>query len=113
MMDGKFYAVEAKLSATGFTKKADEIDKFIKKISLIRPDVAALAFEQYCDSEAELDSSKAYLKKVVEDISQKVGQHIKIETVIASDFKEFNEFPVDLGYWGKRVLKMRNKINGR
>ena len=38
MMDGKFYAVEAKLSATGFTKKADEIDKFIKKISLIRPD---------------------------------------------------------------------------
>lgn len=113
MMDGKFYAVEAKLSATGFTKKADEIDKFIKKISLIRPDVALLAFEQYCDSEADAESAKKDLKGVVADISQKIEEQIKIETVVASDFEEFTEFPVDLGYLGKRVLKMRNKINGR
>src|SRR3989338_5548721 len=49
MLGGKFYAVEVKFSSIGFTKNSDEIEKFIKKISLIRPDVAILAFEQYCN----------------------------------------------------------------
>ncbi|MDP3049690.1 MAG: hypothetical protein Q8N12_09745 [Thermodesulfovibrionales bacterium] len=113
MLDGKFYAVEVKLSANGFTEKPDIIEKFIKKISLIRPDVALLAFEQYCEPEADAESAKKELKGVVADISQKIGEQIKIETVVASDFEEFNEYPVDLGYWGKRVLKMLDKINER
>ena len=113
MLDGRFYAVEVKLSATGFTKKQDEINKFIKKISLIMPDVALLAFEKYCDLETNVVSAKEELKNVVKDISQKVGQHIKVETVVASDFEEFNELPLNLGYWGKRVLKMLVKNRNR
>ena len=111
MLDGRFYTVEVKLCATGFTKKPDEIEKFIKKMLLIRPDVALLAFEKYCDLEADLVSAMEELKNVIKDISQKVGQRIKIETVVATDFEEFNEFPVDLGCWGPRVLKLFDKIN--
>ena len=113
MMDGKFYAVEVKFSSTGFTKKPDEIEKFIKKISLIRTDVALLVFEQYCDSETDLDSAKDDLKKVLEDISRRTGECIKIKTVVASDFAEFNEFPVSLGHFGNRVLKMLYKLDSK
>lgn len=113
LVDGKFYAAEVEMSAISFTKKPDEIEKFIKKVSLLRPDIALLAFEQYCAPAADEESAKKDLKVVVEDISQKIGRQIKIETVVASNFEEFNEFPVDLGYWEKRVLKMLDKISER
>lgn len=97
VLDGKFYAVEVKLSAISFTNDSDKIDKFSQKIKLIRPDVALLVFEQYCDEEAEVQSTKQELNKVVTCISKSVGKYIRVETIVASDFPEFAEYPVDIG----------------
>jgi hypothetical protein len=110
VLKGKFCAVEVKLSAISFIEKSGEIKKFTEKIKLIQPDVALLVFEQYCESETDLEATKQALKKVVEEISQSVGQHIKIKTMVASDFLEFNEFPAELGPWGRRVLEMLEKM---
>lgn len=43
---GEFCAVEAKKTVRAFLQ-AQEIDKFIKKVKLIKPNVAILAFEEY------------------------------------------------------------------
>lgn len=97
VLEGKFYATEVKKSANNFTKKSDEIDKFIEKIKLIRPDVAQLVFEQYCEEEADIQSAKQELKKVAANISKSLGKYIKVETVVACDYPEFSEYPVDIG----------------
>lgn len=110
VMGGRFYAAEVKLSAIGFIEKPDEISKFIEEIKLIRPDIALLVFEQYCEPETDLEATKIKLNKVLAEIAERVGRHIAVETLVASDFLEFNEYPVDLGYWGKRVHKMFDSI---
>jgi hypothetical protein len=110
ILEGKFYAVEVKLSAISFFQESDSIKKFTEKIKLIQPDIAFLVFEQYCDSEAEIESTKQKLKKVIEELSQNVGKNIKIEIMVASDFPEFNEFPVELGSWGRRVSEVLDKM---
>lgn len=107
VLEGMFYAVEVKLSAIGFTEKLGEIDKYIEKILLIKPDVALLAFEQYSESKKDIGKAKQKLKEVVGNISMKIGKYIKVETVIASDYPQFNEHPVDLGRYGDRVNKIR------
>jgi rubredoxin len=110
VIGGRFYAVEVKLSAIGFTEKPDEINKFIGEIKLIRPDVALLVFEQYCELEKDVESTKVELRKVAEHISGSVGKHIKVETLVASDFVEFVNHPINLGYWGNRVSKLVDSI---
>lgn len=107
---GKFYAVEVKLSAIGFINKLDQITKYIDKILLIRPDIVLLAFEQYSESGDDIDIIKQKLNEVVDNISQKVGQYIKVETVIAYDFKEFNDHTIDMGYYGDRLKKIRSMM---
>ena len=109
VLDGMFYAVEVKLSAINFSESSEEIIKFTEKISLLKPDVALLAFEQYCKNENDLESAKNKLKEVVSDISRKIGQQIRVETIIASDFPAFNEHPIDIGYYGNRVIKILYK----
>ncbi len=99
VVEGKFYATEVEKSASSFTSKTDEINKFIKKINLIRPDVALLVFEQYCKEGENAEPIKEELKKVVADISKNVGNYIKVEIVVASDYSEFSEYPVDLRYY--------------
>ena len=89
VLECKFYATEVKKSANSFTEKSDEIDKFIEKINLIRPDVAQLVFEQYCEEEADIQTAKQELNKVVANISMSLGKYIKVETVVASDYPEF------------------------
>ena len=113
VIGGRFYAVEVKLSAIGFIETPDEINKFVEEITLIRPDIALLVFEQHCESETDLETTKIKLKKVLEDIAGRLGNHIKIESMVASDFSEFGEYPVDLGYRGKRVRKFFDSIERR
>jgi hypothetical protein len=103
VINGKFYAAEVKLSAINFTKTKDMIDKFIEEIKLIQPDIALLIFEQYCESESDIEKTKIDLKNVAEIISKSVGEYTKVETLVASDFSEFVNHPINLGYWGKRV----------
>ncbi|HEY5140932.1 MAG TPA: hypothetical protein VIJ25_16690, partial [Methylococcales bacterium] len=105
VLEGKFYAAEVKLSAASLTKKPGDIEKFVNKINLIRPDVALLIFEQYCEDPVDLKQTRKDLETTIADISARVGEYVKVETVIASDFLDFSEYPIDLGYQGKRVDK--------
>ena len=113
VIGGSFYAVEVKLSAIGFIEKPDEINKFVEEIALIRPDIALLVFEQYCESETDLETTKIKLEEVLKDIAERVGKHITVETMVASDSSEFDEYPVDLGYRGRRVRKFLDSIERR
>jgi hypothetical protein len=106
VMGGRFYAAEVKLSAASFIEKPDEIIKFIEKIKMIQPDTALLVFERYCESEVDIRNIKTKLDEVILEISRKVGRHITVKSLVASDVQEFNEYPVDLGYSGERVQKM-------
>lgn len=110
VLDGKLYAVEVKLSAIRFIEQEEEIEKFIKKINLIRPDVALLAFEQYCESDADVEMIRQKLKKAVDDMSAKIRKQIKIKTVIASNSLDFNDYPVNMGFYGKRFSDLLYKI---
>jgi ribosomal protein S27E len=103
VLEGKFYAAEVKLSAAGFTREPDDIKKFVNKINLIRPDVALLVFEQYCEDSVDLEQTREDLGTTIADISARVGDYVKVKTVIASDFSDFSEHPIDLGCQGKRV----------
>jgi hypothetical protein len=105
VIGGIFYAVEVKRSVIGFIDKDGEVTKFIQKINMIRPDVALLVFEQYCESEDEVERIKKELKKILQYISDKVSTRVKVQTLVASDSPEFRDYPDDLGYYGKRVSK--------
>jgi len=110
VIGGMFYAVEVKLSAISFIEKQDEINKFIEEIKMIRPDVALLVFEQYCESVNDVDNTKIELMKVVDRISRNVGKSIKVKTLVAAEFQEFINHPADLGYCGNRVYKLLDSI---
>jgi hypothetical protein len=86
-----------KKSANSFINKPDEIGKFINEINLIRPDVALLVFEQYCEEGENAEPIKEKLKNVVADVSKNVSNYIKVEIVVASDSPEFCGYPVDIG----------------
>lgn len=100
---GKFLALEAKKSAASLIEKPQEISKFTEKIRMLRPDAAWLVFEQYCESETDLTTTKARLGAVVKEIAESVGTRTIVNSIVASDFPDFNEHPVDLGYSGWRV----------
>lgn len=105
MLDGAFYAVEAKLSASLFLNKAQALDKFVKVIGLLRPDVALLAFERYCAEGEDVEATKARLAEAAKAIRERIGPWTKLEIVIAHDVEGFNDFPADIGWYGRRVSK--------
>lgn len=103
VLDGKFYTAEVKLSVSLFINKPGEVDKFVKEINLIQPDVAMLAFERYCESEEDVEATKASLIKVSDDIRKRIGSYIELKTIVAYDVQGFNDHPVDLGWFGRRT----------
>jgi hypothetical protein len=105
MLDGAFHAVEAKLSASVFLNKADTLDKFVKMIGLLRPDVALLAFERYCAEGEDVQATKARLAEAARVIRERVGPWTKLEILVAQDVEGFNDFSADLGWYGHRVRK--------
>ena len=106
VLDGKFYAVEVKLSAFLLIKKPSEIDNFIKEINLIQPDVAMIAFERYCESEEEIEATKATLVKVSDNIRKRLDPFIELKIIVAHDVQGFNDHPSDLGCFGRRTQSM-------
>ncbi len=105
MLDGVFYAVEAKKSASIFINKQGAIDKFIKVIEMLRPDVAVLAFERYCLEKEEEQEMKSRLVEVVKVIQERISPWTKLETHVAQEVAGYNDFPTDLGFYGPRVHK--------
>lgn len=103
VLNGDFYAIEVKLSVFLFINKPGGVDNFVKKINLIQPDIAMLAFEQYCESEKDLAATKASLTKVSDEIGKRLGPHIKLKTIVACDVPEFNDHPAELGHFGRRT----------
>lgn len=103
VLDGKFYAVEVKLSVSLFINKPGEVDKFIKKINLIQPDIAMLSFERYCEPEENVSATKASLIKASDEIRNHIGSHIELKTIVAYDVQGFNDHPADLGWFGRRT----------
>lgn len=105
MLDGAFHAVEAKLSASIFLNKAEALDKFVKMIGLLRPDVALLAFERYCAEGEDAQATKARLAEAARVIRERIGPWTKLEILVAQDVEGFNDFSADLGWYGRRVRK--------
>lgn len=105
MLDGEFHAVEAKRSASIFLNDTEALDKFVKMIGLLRPDVALLAFERYCAEGEKVEATKARLAEAASVIRERIGPWTKLETLVAQDVAGFNDFPADLGWYGRRVRK--------
>jgi hypothetical protein len=105
MLDGAFYAVEAKRSASIFLNKAGALDKFVKMVGLLRPDVALLAFERYCVDGEDMQATKEKLAEAALIIRERIGAWAKLEVLVAQDIADFNEFSADLGWYGHRVRK--------
>ena len=105
MLGGMFHVVEVKLSASTFLNRAEALDKFVKVIGLLRPDVAVLAFERYCAEGEDMQAMKAKLGEAARVIRERIGPWVKLEILVAQDVKSFNDFPTDLGRDGRRVRK--------
>ena len=103
MRGGKFIAIEAKRSASQLMGETGIVESFVQKMNLIQPDIAMLAFEQYCDPKGDTESVKTSLKKATEDIRSGIDSNIKLNVLVATDVQGFDEAPTDLGYWGERT----------
>jgi hypothetical protein len=104
MLEGKFYAVEVKKSASLFLKPG-AIDKYLKVIDMLRPDVAMLSFERYSMEENDIADIKSRLQEAAQCISESLAPGTTLEIFVAEDIKEFNDFPHDLGWYGSRTMK--------
>lgn len=105
MLDDAFYAVEAKRSVSTFLNKSGAIDKFVKVIGQLRPDVALVAFERYCDEEGDLQATKERLAEAAKIIRERIGPWVKLEVLVAQNVAGFNDVSADLGWYGHRVHK--------
>lgn len=103
MLNGVFYAVEAKLSVSIFLNKTGSIDKFIKMVTMLKPDVALLAFKKFCSEARDMDATKAALAEASNQISKRISSKTKLEILVAQDVPGFDDFPTDLGWHGRRV----------
>lgn len=103
MLDGKFYAVEVKLSASQFIDKPSEFEKYVRKMNLIRPDVALLSFERYSESVEHLEASKTALKETANLVRKGLMADIRLEVLVASDVPEFTDYSAELGFLGRRA----------
>ena len=105
MGSGLFYAVEVKRSASIVLNKEGAIDKFVKVMEMLRPDVAMLAFERYCAEGDDAEATKARLAEAAKDLRKRIGPWTKLEILVAQDVAGYDDFPVDFGSYGLRVRK--------
>jgi hypothetical protein len=109
MLNYKFYAVEVKKSASVFLGKPGAIEKFVKVIELLRPDVAMLSFERYGKEGDDVADIKAKLEQAKQLIQGRLTPGIMLEVLVAAEISEFNEFPRDLGWYGSRMRESELK----
>lgn len=105
MLGGKFCAIEVKTSASVFLNKAGSVDKFVKIIGMLRPDIAMLSFERYGKEGDDLAGIKARLQDAAKSIRERLGPATTLQVLVAEDIQEFNAFPTALGWHGRRTRK--------
>ena len=111
MLDGKFYAVEVKKSASIFLNKPDAIDKYLKVINMLRPDVAMLSFERYSMKENDIADIKSKLQDAEQSIRESLVPGITLEILVAEDINRFNDSSHDLGWYGHRTMETMRILN--
>lgn len=107
VINSAFCAVEVKKSASSFLNTPGAIDKFVKIIALLRPDVAVLSFIGYCKEDADIPTTKEKLAAEATAIRERIGPYTRLDILVAQDFKRFTDFSGDLGWRGKRVAEYR------
>jgi hypothetical protein len=83
MLDGEFNAVEVKRSASMFLNKDGAQDKFVNVVGLLRPDIALLAFEQYCSEGEDANAIRARLTEAANQIRERIGPWTKLKVLVA------------------------------
>ena len=91
VLDGKFIVGEVKKSVLGFigvtssdeNMNEGEVQKFIKKINYLKPDIALLVFEQYSEEFETHRSTKQKLKDALIKIKSSIPEYIQIRVIIA------------------------------
>lgn len=104
VVDGLFYAIEVKRSASQFLHKPGESTKFLAKMNSLMPDVAMLAFERYCECEDDTTSIKEEMERMESELRAQLPPRILLDIIVASDVSEFNEHSGEVGYVGHRSL---------
>jgi predicted RecB family endonuclease len=102
VLDGQFHAVEVKRHVSVFVNKPGAVDKFVKVMDLLRPDVAMLSFEAFCGAEENINDIKMALAQATKEITRRIAP-VKLVVIVADDVAGFNEHPPDLGWFGKRT----------
>lgn len=103
MLGAEFYALEVKTSASTFLNKSGAIDKFLKVIGLLHPDVAMLSFQRYCKEGEDVAGIKARLQEAAQYIRERLAPGTTLQILVAEDVKEFNDLPWHLGWYGHRT----------
>ena len=106
--NGKFILGEIKKSSMNFTDSSkDEIQKFIKKINLLMPDIAILAFEQYSENNDDRDLAIQELISAKQQIKEAIPENVEIKSIIASENDpDFSNFSVRIPIPGMRTQKL-------
>jgi len=103
---GKFIAGEVKRSASQLTNQPGALDSFVTKMNLIRPDVAILSFERYCNPEEDIEAAKNSLRQAVNVVKKRMNPKIKLQIIVACEDQGFNDQPAGLGCFGRRTRGM-------
>ncbi|WP_065204548.1 hypothetical protein [Shewanella woodyi] len=109
VIDGKFVAVEVKLSAASFVNKPHEVTTFIDEIQRLSPDIAFLICEQYCEEPADIDEYKGKLEDVIGNIRENVP-NVEIKVIVASEVDSFTAVPIELGPYGARTYAFFDRL---
>ena len=99
---GLFHAIEVKKTAAQLTFRDDEVEKYIKKIKVLKPDIALLMFENWSSNNNDNEIKEAF-KKIISKIRQESGlPNLKVQCIVANDFKNYSQYSYELGFDGKR-----------
>lgn len=108
IIEGKFVVSEVKYSVESFIDNPEEISKFTEIINKLNPDVAILAFEVYdnLDSPKKIEEISTRFRDIFDELKTKIPSYVDFRYFVARDVKEFRNFPIELGPWGERTLKV-------
>lgn len=101
---GKFVAVEVKQSASQLLSAPEVADSFVNKMNRLMPDIAIMAFEQYCVEEESVEQCKSRLHQALKDLQQRLASSVKLKSIVATDLEKFGAHSPELGWFGSRTM---------
>ena len=103
VIEGKFCAVEVKKTATQLTKKPEAIEKFIRKIKTLRPDIAILSFESLSDEPNDFIEVRGSLNKIAAQVKAQSGiSKLQLQIFVADEIDDFRKSSNEIGIDGPR-----------